>query len=138
MKIAIVGSRTINDNADTRDIIYYFIISKIKLEDIECVISGGAIGVDKIAESFAYSNQIAETRIYIPQWNKYPGKSAAFHRNKKIISDADMIFIFWDGNNSSKGTLMNINICKRMSKYHFVYNFNTQEEEYETRKAKVQ
>ena len=138
MKIAIVGSRTIEDNLDNRDMIYYFIISKIKLENIECIISGGAIGVDKIAENFAYSNQIAELRIYIPQWNKYPGKSAAFHRNKKIISEADMILIFWDGNPLSKGTLMNIDICKKMNKCYYVYNFDTKEEEYETRKAKIQ
>ena len=100
IKIAVVGSRGFKD---------YHLLENILLAHIPCIlISGGAIGADKLVEKFAtYWNQKIE--VILPNWEKY-GKSAGPIRNKEIINKADHLIAFWNG--KSRGTFSSINFAK--------------------------
>ncbi|MFA6198798.1 MAG: DUF2493 domain-containing protein [Bacteroidales bacterium] len=102
MKVAVVGSRNITNEQ--------LIFNCLARYYITCIVSGGAIGVDSIAEKYAILNNI-DTEIYLPDWKKY-GKKAGFVRNKDIIKNSQMTVAFWDG--SSKGTLDSINYSKKL------------------------
>ena len=67
---------------------------------IGCVVTGGAAGVDTIAEKWAKNNNI-EWVCYLPRWDIY-GKRAGILRNKDMIDFADVLISFWDG--QSPGT----------------------------------
>lgn len=107
MKVAIVGSRTINDY----ELIKKYIIENYILEEISEIISGGAKGVDSLANRFANEFSIPITNI-IPNWNL--GRSAGYKRNLEIIDLCDMCIAFWDG--ESKGTKHDIDICRNKNK----------------------
>lgn len=122
MNLAIVGSRTFNDYDKVKDFInrwksYYNIT-------IDCIISGGAKGADKLGEQYANEYDIP-VKLFIPDWDKY-GKSAGFIRNKDIISNCDVCFAFWDG--SSRGTKHDFELCKQMNKDCYIYNKLTNKE----------
>lgn len=40
-------------------------------------------------------------------------------RNKEIVSEADLVIVFWDG--KSKGTKNTIELCKKMGKEYTIY-----------------
>ena len=92
LRLAVVGSREWTDA--------HFITEYLNSfpEDITLV-SGGARGVDKIAETYA-KDRGWETLIILADWSQ--GKGAGFARNADIIANADVVVAFWDG--SSKGT----------------------------------
>lgn len=69
------------------------------------IVTGGAAGVDTIAEKWAKKHNI-EWVCYLPQYEIYGGKYAPLVRNKQMIEYADECVAFWDG--KSKGTLMTI------------------------------
>lgn len=117
MKLAIVGSRSINNDELVIDFINecYPKLSKVKL-----IISGGAPGVDTIAEKYAKENKI-KTKIFIPNWEKY-GDQAHFIRNSNIISGCDECIIIWDGH--SECTKQDIDLCYEMGKKCYIYNLS--------------
>ncbi len=94
VKVAIVGSRD-----------YKWLTRVIQvvneLPDGSTVVSGGARGVDSIAESTARGRGL-HVESHIAEWDKY-GKSAGMIRNSKIVRDCSVVIAFWDG--KSKGTL---------------------------------
>lgn len=104
MTIAIVGSRTFDDYSTLNEII----LKTLNIEDIDCVISGGARGADSLAEKFASEHSLAFVE-FPAKWERY-GKSAGYRRNVTIVQNADMIFAFWNG--TSKGTKHTIDIAK--------------------------
>ena len=110
MKIAIVGSRTINNI----DISIYL--------DKKCstIISGGAKGVDSCAALYAKEQKISLIEI-LPEYEKY-GKAAPIKRNKIIVDMADAVLVFWDG--KSKGTLSVIKYCQKIGKPLNIYVLN--------------
>lgn len=69
------------------------------------IVTGGAAGVDTIAERWAKRHGI-EWICFLPQYKIYGGKYAPLVRNKEMIEYADECVAFWDG--KSKGTLMTI------------------------------
>lgn len=76
----------------------------IRPSSIGCVISGGANGIDTIAERWAKKHKI-EFVAYLANWKIF-GKKAGFMRNKDMVDACDIVFAFWDG--KSKGTLDSI------------------------------
>lgn len=106
MKFAVIGSRTITDEESV-----FQVLNSYKSE-ISVLITGGAVGIDQIAEKWALNIGIP-TIIYIPDWNKY-GKSAGIIRNKLIANDCDQCLAFWDG--LSKGTKSTIDMCVKLGK----------------------
>ncbi len=67
---------------------------------IETIISGGAVGTDRLAELFADKYNIPKN-IIKPDWIRFK-RGAGLIRNKEIIDKSDIIFAFWQ--NRSKGT----------------------------------
>ena len=99
MKVAVVGSRSIT-KAD---------ISRYIPPDTDLIISGGAIGVDKLAEEYADKKGIKKLILY-PEYELY-GKSAPLIRDKLIVDHADLVIAVWDG--VSRGTEFTISYAKR-------------------------
>lgn len=102
MKILIVGSRKINDIK----------IEKYIREDVDLVISGGAAGVDAIAERYADAKGISKL-IIRPEYEKY-GRAAPLKRNELMVGLADKVLAFWDGR--SRGTKYTIEYARRRGK----------------------
>ncbi len=103
MKIAVVGSRDVFPSEE---------MLKEHLSGASEIISGGALGADTCAASYAEKNGIKLTE-FMPQYELY-GKAAPIVRNKKIADYADKIIAFWNG--SSKGTLSVIKYAEKTGK----------------------
>lgn len=101
MKLAIIGSRSINLDLD-----------EYVPNNVTEIVTGGAKGVDLSARDFAMIHGIKLTE-FLPEYNLY-GKCATLIRNKKIAEYADEAIAIWDG--ESKGTLHTINCFKKLKK----------------------
>ncbi len=109
-RLAIVGSRTITS-------FRWFRSELDKILDEEefvpgAIISGGARGVDSLAERWARSHRIPLV-IFYPEWNKY-GKRAGFIRNQQIVGACDKLVAFIE--NNSAGTVDSISLAKDQRK----------------------
>ena len=107
MKIAVVGSRSIK-NAD---------ISQYIPKEATEIITGGAVGVDKLAEREARLRGIPLT-VFKPDYETH-GKSAPLVRNKLIAESCDMLIAFWDG--SSRGTVFTWRYADKLGKPVKIY-----------------
>lgn len=99
MKVAIVGSRTISEIE---------LSCHLPKETTE-IISGGAKGVDTIAALYAQEQKIRLT-VFLPEYQKF-GRAAPLKRNAQIVSAAEMVLVFWDG--QSAGTRHVIDMCEK-------------------------
>lgn len=108
MKLAIVGSRNFHNYSIIED----FICAHYDLDEIDTIISGGANGVDTLAEQFA-RNHHKQMEIFPAEWKKY-GKSAGPRRNRLIVENADAVVAF--PANDSRGTMHSISLAKQMCK----------------------
>ncbi len=113
MKVAIVGSI----NFTNYELVKKYLDS-IKINEIATyIISGGAKGVDTLAQRYAKENGI-EMLVFKAEWDKY-GKSAGFVRNEKMIRNSDIVIAIWDG--VSRGTKNSINWASKLKKPLYVY-----------------
>jgi hypothetical protein len=94
MKAAIIGSRSISDALALEKLL------EPHRDRITEVISGGATGVDTLADSWAKQHGKALTVIR-PDYERH-GRAAPLIRNRQIVKEAEEVFILWDGR--SKGT----------------------------------
>lgn len=106
--VCINGSRTIKELDLDRFIDY---------THVGGVVTGGAQGVDTIAEKWAKRHEL-EWVCYLPQWDIY-GKKAGLVRNKDMVDFCDILISFWDG--KSKGTLYTIEYAKSIGRPHIVH-----------------
>ncbi len=117
MKLAIVGSRSYTNY----DLVETKMVEYLKEKDIEIteleIVSGGAKGVDKIAEYFAEKHSLP-IKIFHADWDLY-GKAAGMVRNKDIVNESEMVFIFWDG--KSPGTKNTLGLCKKHKKNYKIF-----------------
>ena len=102
MKLLIAGSRSITD----------FDLAKYIDEDVDVLLSGGAKGIDALAEEFADKNRLSKI-ILRPKYKIY-GKGAPIKRNEELVKMADKILAVWDG--KSKGTEHTIELAKKLDK----------------------
>lgn len=86
---------------------------------IDEIVSGGAIGADRLGARWAKAQGIKLTE-FLPDWERF-GKRAGFIRNEDIIKAADAILAFWDG--QSRGTANSLSIAKRLKKPTFIIYF---------------
>lgn len=100
--VLICGSR----NIDNINLEWY-----LNPNDYSEVISGGATGVDTLAEQWAKRNGL-EFCAYLPQYKVYGGKRAPIERDKDMVNAADVVVAFWDG--ESKGTLFTCQYANKM------------------------
>lgn len=106
--IAIVGSRDYMHREKIREVVHW--IASRAPEAI--IVSGGARGVDSLAEAAAYECHL-RCVVYPADWERY-GKKAGFIRNKDIIAAADRVIGFWDG--VSKGTAHSLRLARSTGK----------------------
>lgn len=114
MKLAIVGSRNYKNFEFVELKINEFMSDNIVTD----IVSGGATGVDNLAEEYAKKYDIPII-IFEADWKKH-GKSAGPIRNKLIVREADVIMAF--PTDDSKGTMNTINLAKKENKKVIIYN----------------
>ncbi|MBE6532282.1 MAG: DUF2493 domain-containing protein [Ruminococcaceae bacterium] len=102
MKLLIAGSRGIAS----------FDLSDLIPQGTALIISGGAMGIDTIAENFADNHGI-EKRIFSPEYELY-GKAAPLVRNKAMVDFCDAALIICDGR--SRGTKFTIEYARKCGK----------------------
>ena len=102
MKLLIVGSRTIMN---------FDLVGHVPAET-ELIISGGATGMDTVAERYADAHGI-EKLIIRPEYEKY-GRAAPIKRNEIMVDMADAVLAVWDG--ESRGTKYTLGYARRMGK----------------------
>lgn len=108
MKLMIAGSRSITN----------FDLSPHIPQNVDLIITGGAKGVDTIAEKYADDHKISKL-ILRPEYNLYK-RAAPIIRNQKMVELADAVLVIWDG--SSKGTLSTINYAEKLKKELIIIN----------------
>ena len=102
MKLLIVGSRSITE----------FDLSPYIPADIDTVISGGAGGIDSLAEQYADLHRLSKY-IIRPRYDLY-GRAAPLKRNEQMVDMADAVLVIWDGR--SKGTQHTLKYTKKTNK----------------------
>ena len=85
MKLLIAGSRSISD----------FDLTPYIPDDVDVIISGGAQGIDKLAEKYADDKRISKI-IMRPNYKLY-GRGAPLKRNEQMVEICDEALIIWDG-----------------------------------------
>jgi len=116
--IAIVGCRKFND--------YNLFKQKIKEWEnsngkIHKIVSGGAYGIDTLAEKYANEVGIPKENVIIhkPDYDIY-GRSAGIIRNTDIVNDCDKLIAF--PSKRSVGTYDSIRKAKKANKSVTIYN----------------
>ena len=102
MKLLIAGSRSIT-NID---------IQKYVPSGVDTIISGGANGVDRLAEEYADRRRLSKF-IMRPRYDLY-GRAAPLKRNEEMVSIADTVLVIWDG--SSRGAQYTISCAEKQNK----------------------
>ena len=102
MKLLIVGSRSITD----------FDLSFYIPANVDTIISGGACGIDSLAEQYADSHRLSKY-IIRPQYDLY-GRAAPLKRNEQMVDMADELLIIWDGR--SKGAQYTLKYAEKINK----------------------
>jgi predicted Rossmann fold nucleotide-binding protein DprA/Smf involved in DNA uptake len=102
MKLMIVGSRNITD----------FDLSQYIPTDVDAVISGGAEGIDSLAEQYADLHHLSKY-ILRPRYDLY-GRAAPLKRNEQMVDFADAVLIIW--NQESKGTKYTLDYAQKHGK----------------------
>jgi len=102
MKLLIAGSRSISD----------FNLSEHIPSETDLIISGGADGIDTLAEKYADGHKISKLILH-PRYKQY-GKCAPLKRNEVMVDIADCILIIWD--KKSKGTKYTLDYAKSKNK----------------------
>jgi hypothetical protein len=120
MKVAIIGSRSFNDN-----LIFNNIVNSVflKIGFPKKIISVGASGTDSLAEAFALKNNY-DFEKFLPEFLNFPPGIANFEaphaRNTLIAENSDILIAFWDM--KSTGTLDTINKGIERDKKIYIYD----------------
>ena len=112
MKLLIAGSRGINK----------FDLEEYIPEETDLIISGGADGIDSLAEKYADAHRISKL-ILRPRYDLY-GRAAPLKRNETMVDLSDYILVIWDG--KSKGTKHTIEYAEKHNKPIKTILFSTQ------------
>ena len=102
MKLLVAGSRCIKE----------FDLSPYISSEVDTIISGGADGIDGLAERYADSHRLSKY-IIRPRYDLY-GRAAPLERNRKMVDMADAVLIIWDGH--SRGTKYTLEYAKQVNK----------------------
>ena len=117
VRIVIFGSRSVEHSER-----YYqhieTLVRSIEAENKEVeIISGGAVGADKLAIDYAERLGV-DLRIMNADWDKL-GKSAGYVRNAEMAKIADIGICLWDM--ESKGTKHMLNLLLKEDKMYSIF-----------------
>jgi hypothetical protein len=115
MKLAIVGSRTFT----SYDFLLEEIVKCVKREEIDEIVSGGAEGVDTLAERLSLDWKIPLT-VFKPNYKEYKikGNKIYYDSTLLIANHADTCFAIWE--NKSAGTQMTIDLFRKLGKLVYI------------------
>ena len=85
MKLLIAGSRSIKS----------FDLSPYVPADADLIITGGARGIDTLAEAYASERGIPTLTVK-PCYERY-GRAAPILRDEEMVDMADSVLVIWDG-----------------------------------------
>jgi len=112
IRVAIVGSREIRDY-DFVEKKFLELVSEKKLNlDEVIIVSGGAEGVDSLAQRIAKKYGLTII-IHYPRWSVW-GRAAGPVRNRKIVADADVVLAI--KGSKSRGTIDTIRKAREAGK----------------------
>lgn len=104
MTVAVVGSRNVSNCPA--------LLTRLDELNPAEVVSGGAVGVDTQAATWAMANLKRLTELR-PDYAAH-GPAAPHVRNAEIVKRADLVLVVWDG--KSKGTLSAARAAERLGK----------------------
>ena len=102
VKVGIVGSRSIADSEYVFSVLDFY-LSRLLEENEVVIVSGGAIGIDRLGAQWAELRKL-KTEIYLPDYKQY-GKSATFLRNQQIIDNSDYLIAITTGSNGTADSI---------------------------------
>lgn len=102
MKLLIAGSRSITE----------FDLEGHIPPEVTVIISGGAKGIDTLAEQYADAHGI-EKIIIKPDYNRYK-RGAPLKRDEEMVELADAVLVIWDG--VSRGTKYTADYARKKNK----------------------
>lgn len=114
MKTLICGSRNITD--------YTLVETAVTRSGfaITSIISGGARGVDQLAEEYAKAHGLP-IEIMVPHW-KQLGRGAGVVRNREMLQEASQVIAIWDGR--SRGTRNTIETAQKLGRQVYVHEIS--------------
>ncbi|MFZ6014266.1 MAG: DUF2493 domain-containing protein [Bacteroidota bacterium] len=112
MRVAVIGSRRFENKGKLFATLSSLESHGVPSGKISLIVSGGALGADKLAEAFALEHGIP-LLIFRPEYDRF-GRNAPLKRNFKIVDSADLVVAFWDG--VSRGTKHGIDYAIRQKK----------------------
>lgn len=99
MKLCIAGSRTLTDYS-----VLLYAMCRCEWDPTE-IVSGGAVGVDKMGERWALENGLPVT-IMRPHYGLFPnGRDAPLERNTRMAEYADAGIVIHDPESPTSGCL---------------------------------
>lgn len=119
MKLIISGSRTIWDKK-ALEWCLDIVMREVKITE---VITGGALGVDTIADKVAKERKIDRT-IMFANWEKHAG-SAGPRRNLRMAKYGDLLLALWDGKSDGTRNMIVEAEKRNMLTYVFLYDETT-------------
>ena len=102
MKLLVAGSRSIKK----------YDLEKLVPKQTTLIITGGAEGVDAIAEEYADKKRLSKL-VLRPRYSLY-GRGAPLKRNEEMLEFCDAALVIWDGR--SRGSRYTIEQAKKMGK----------------------
>lgn len=105
-RVVVAGSRDITDTATVH--------SAIENSEFQpsTLLSGGADGVDAIAEAWADQRDIP-TEVYEADWDEH-GNAAGPKRNKEMARNADALVLVWDGESPGSRSMLQKALTHRL------------------------
>lgn len=102
VKVALIGSRTITERDYVFSVFNFFLRNLMKDNEV-VIISGNALGVDRLAEDFAATNNL-RTEIYLPNYKEF-GIKATHIRNSEIVNNCDYLLAITNGSKGTESTI---------------------------------
>lgn len=98
-RIAVVGSRTFTNYGQLSSVLANILVAE------DSLVSGGAVGVDSMAQRYAKENGL-EITIFYPDYGRY-NRGATFVRNKAIVERSDLVLAFYTKGRFQQGGTAN-------------------------------
>lgn len=121
MKLAIVGSRILEESDKNLAQMTEIIKRNLDLKNITEIVSGGARGTDTLAEKFAEQEKIP-FKLFPADWKRF-GRGAGPRRNQEIVDHCDKLIAFFINEAKSTGTKDSVRRAKRQEKLLFTYEW---------------
>lgn len=102
MKLLIAGSRSITS----------FDLSPYVPDEVDLIITGGAKGIDTLAEAYAKERGIPTVTVK-PCYERY-GRAAPILRDEEMVDLADAVLVIWDG--TSRGSKHTADYARKQGK----------------------